>query len=305
MFQVIMVPESGGTSIEQLGTKEKFWYEDPSLGSCLCKIVRPFTGEDWAEKIACELAEWLGLPHAKYELAEWRETRSVVSPNFVPAQGTLVLGNELLVQIDPWYSLEVARFKQTHHTVPSICKALTLASCELPYGWQPIDGVLNATDMFAGYLMLDALIGNTDRHHENWGLLQISQAGSLVHCLAPTFDHASSLGCHEPDEGRAARLQTRDLNYGLAAYCRRARSAIYSAADNKRALSTLDAFIECARIASGAKVWLSKLEHLRVEEIDCILGEVPAVLMSETSKLFARGILQHNKGALMTFAETL
>ena len=47
MFPIIAVPEAGGTSIEQLGTKEKFWYEDPELGTCLCKVVRPYTGEDW------------------------------------------------------------------------------------------------------------------------------------------------------------------------------------------------------------------------------------------------------------------
>src|SRR5277367_3362970 len=112
MFPIIAVPEAGGTSIEQLGTKEKFWYEDPGLGTCLCKVVRPYTGEDWSEKIAAELADFLGLPHASYELAEWMQARCVVSPSFVPRLGALVLGNELLVQIDPNYLRRVTRFKQ-------------------------------------------------------------------------------------------------------------------------------------------------------------------------------------------------
>lgn len=42
-------------------------------------------------------------------------------------------------------------------------------------------------------LLFDALIGNTDRHHDNWGLLW-----STAHCvrMAPVFDNGTSLG-HE------------------------------------------------------------------------------------------------------------
>lgn len=46
--------------------------------------------------------------------------------------------------------------------------------------------------------MLDALVANLDRHHENWGIV-VDPSGLLPTELAPTFDHASSLG----DEGCA------------------------------------------------------------------------------------------------------
>lgn len=57
-----------------------------------------------------------------------------------------------------------------------------------------------ACSRMAGYLVLDALVGNTDRHHQNWGVVVQGKRGAdqvlLVHSiqLAPTFDHASSLG---------------------------------------------------------------------------------------------------------------
>ncbi len=47
-------------------------------------------------------------------------------------------------------------------------------------------------------MVLDALIGNVDRHHENWGLVghpETDQQGNrtfLVY-VAPTYDHASCL----------------------------------------------------------------------------------------------------------------
>ena len=34
----------------------------------------------------------------------------------------------------------------------------------------------------------------SDRHHENWGILRERIATGWLDCLAPTFDHASSLG---------------------------------------------------------------------------------------------------------------
>ena len=54
----------------------------------------------------------------------------------------------------------------------------------------------------AEYLLLDAVIGNVDRHHENWGILGKDVDGSVKGRLAPTFDHASSLGRELLDTGR-------------------------------------------------------------------------------------------------------
>ncbi|MEG3898961.1 MULTISPECIES: hypothetical protein [unclassified Microcoleus] len=44
--------------------------------------------------------------------------------------------------------------------------------------------------------MLDAWIGNTDRHHENWGFVEVraSKTPQVIAHLAPTYDYASSLG---------------------------------------------------------------------------------------------------------------
>jgi hypothetical protein len=44
--------------------------------------------------------------------------------------------------------------------------------------------------------MLDAWIGNGDRHHLNWGLVRNKLTPNIIETihLAPTYDHASSLG---------------------------------------------------------------------------------------------------------------
>ena len=48
-------------SLEQLGTKEKFWCYDDHNNEHLFKIGRPNTGENWSEKVAGELAKVLGI----------------------------------------------------------------------------------------------------------------------------------------------------------------------------------------------------------------------------------------------------
>lgn len=51
---------------EEMGSKRKFWYRrEPDGVECLFKFPRPNTGEHWAEKIAAEVANLLGIPQAR------------------------------------------------------------------------------------------------------------------------------------------------------------------------------------------------------------------------------------------------
>lgn len=61
-------------------------------------------------------------------------------------------------------------------------------------GWLSDDWI----EQFAKMLAFDALIGNTDRHQENWGLLirQTPSDSDQVMSLAPAFDNGTSFG-HE------------------------------------------------------------------------------------------------------------
>ena len=79
-FPILKVPPDTSTQLEQLGTKAKFWFQLDEYQQALFKEGRPGTGENWAEKACCEIARLLGLPHAEYELASWREKKGVVTP---------------------------------------------------------------------------------------------------------------------------------------------------------------------------------------------------------------------------------
>lgn len=68
-YNIISVDPARTDATEHLGTRPKFWYLDPHGERWLFKAEERGTGEDWAEKIACELARVMGLPRVEYDLA--------------------------------------------------------------------------------------------------------------------------------------------------------------------------------------------------------------------------------------------
>ncbi|MCM1982776.1 HipA-like protein [Lyngbya confervoides] len=239
-FPIIQVAKEAAEAYEEVGTKAKFWFYDEQRGRCLFKKARPNTGEDWSEKVAAELAKMLGLPHASYELATSDGERGTVSPSFIPAGGELSLGNELLSPTIPGYPQ--TEDSPSQHTVAQVFSILKDSTLELPYGWDVLANITEAPHVFVGYLLLDAWIGNTDRHHENWGVIKLE---SLTY-LAPTYDHASSLGRNLPDSERYGRFKTTDQGFTVQAFVMKGKSCLYRRTTDNRPLKVHAAFLEAA-----------------------------------------------------------
>lgn len=297
MYPIIPIPEDAPDTPEQLGTKEKFWFTREEDGKrYLFKEGRPGTGENWAEKVCCEIARRLTIPHAEYNLALWRNLRGVVTPTFVPKDGRLILGNELLAHLDTDYDKE-KRFGVKQHTVSVVMAVMRSPGVEAPYGYNKPEELRNPASIFVGYLMLDALVGNQDRHHENWGLILDKKRKVTV---APTFDHASSLGRNEQDATRIERLYTKDKGRSVEEYVLKARSAFYAKASSAKPLSTFDAFQEASRHDQrAAAYWLGKLRDTGIEEVERIFGYVPETEISNPAKEFALRMLDLNRNRLL------
>ena len=279
----------------------------PELGRCICKLPRPETGEDWSEVVAAELADRLGIPHAEYVLAQYQGQRAVVTPSFVSEDGTLILGNQLLVTFDSNYDLGAARFHQSAHTISAVLRLLEqLRSVGLPEGWEPPASITLPAEVFVGYLTLDALIGNTDRHHQNWGLVAGLKPNSNFVRLAPTFDHASSLGCHLQDATKVERLKSTDPNYTCRTFAAKAPSAFFHNMGDRKPLGTLDAFIEAARVHPAAsRYWLGRVDGLAPLDLAILLSEVPTDRLSNASLEFALELMTVNRDKLLGVLETL
>lgn len=295
-YKIVEVAPDAPSQLEQLGTKAKFWYRAADGTRTLFKEGYPGSGEHWAEKLACEVARGLDLPHADYDLAVWNDRPGVVSPTIVPTGGRLIHGNELLAHVLPDYD-QTRRFRSPQHTLSRVLAVLRSSRVGTPVGWMCSAAVGNAAGVFVGYLLLDALIGNQDRHHENWGLVNAPASGLT---LAPTFDHASSLGRNETDAVRVERLTTRDAGRSLATYVRRARSGLYKSKVSDRPMTTFDAFIEAAALhPAAAAYWRTRLDALAASVLESMVHALPATFLTETAGRFALQIMLENRIRLL------
>jgi len=279
--------------IEQLGTKEKFWFYDKDNIKKLFKIGRPGTGEDWAEKVAYELAELLELPCAIYEFAKWGEKQGTVSTSFVNNGVRLVHGNELLVA---FHNEEYPKSTKYHLTDYKLSIVLKLIEVQISWFELPIEPnrlIQYPIDLFVGYLIFDCWIANQDRHHENWGIL----LGEEVY-FAHTYDHAAGLGCKVSSDEAKERLETNDMNYDVKKFVTRAKSPFYS--DENKQLKTIEVVEVLAhRYPVTVSYWINMIEKISIDKIESIFGKVPESFITNNSKKFAQQILHENKVRLI------
>ena len=299
MYGVRRVDPRQADDVEPLGTKRKFWFREGDR-RVLFKAEDRGTGEDWAEKIACELCGMLGLPHVRYELAVEMESGApgVVCDSCVAGAASLLLGNQLLVELDPAYPAAGGRsYRVREHTVEAVAGAVGRLAPppDVWMGGVPA-GVCTAIDVFTGYVMLDAWIANQDRHHENWAALREDDAMRL----APTFDHGASLARNISDEERKERLETNDRNRSVSHFARRATSAFFADTHSKRPLRTVDAFVAFARFAPDAsRAWTERLRPVSIDAVEGILAEIPPHRMSRIAKNFTLRLLTENQQRLI------
>lgn len=281
-------------------TKKGIWLSEPS-GSCSHRrwLFKPCYlevqrdvhgvvmlerrhGDDWSELVSSSVGRQLGVAVAEYELAERHGEPGILTPSFVRHGEGLEHGNELLAGLDPNYSKHKKRVV-SGYTVERVIGAL--APFRPPRGcggW-----VTNAADAFVGYLVLDALIANCDRHHSNWAV--ISGPGGERR-LAPAYDQASSLGHQAPDkERRLAEGRVRG-------WVEKGRSKHFEG---------LPQLVDLARTAAGltppevADAWRERVRSFDPEALTATLERIPTERMSQVDRIFALEVLRLNRERLL------
>ena len=263
---------------EDMGARDKLWVTaDPSrttpthpLKAARSPEAVPEYGTDsCAERIATEIAFLMGVVTAQVELAVRHQERGVISQRI---EGELRHGNELLSGLHPEY--------QTGRkgAVPGYDLASIRTVLNGYRGWST---ELTAFDCFTGLLVFDALLGNTDRHHENWAVLQDTQT------LAPSFDHGASLGFN------ATTTQMADP----ARYARKAKARHFGR--NKTP-------IEVAQDALGmvtpdiGQLWIRQVASIQDLRIRQIVDAIPTAWMSAPRRTFVAELLEENRRRLLT-----
>ena len=270
---------------EEMGGKEKFWYrserDDPS--EWLFKFPRPNSGEHWAEKIAAEVAQCLEISCAPVKLAVFQGTKGSVSESFIRHDQELFPGNQILARHVSEYHPS-RRFRQNHHTLENIWLALE-------HAFEETEGADSAKARFAEFLVLDAVIGNTDRHHENWGVVRRRTADGWIGYIAPSFDHASSLGRELMDKRRDGLM----ANNRIDNYSDKGFGGIYwSESDVNSPTPLALARLASVKYPEQLGPALAKVPRLNDEALSEIVDRVPIDWMTDTARRFAKRLMSYN-----------
>lgn len=292
-FDVLDVSKWPRDQEEQMGSKRKVWLEEPGSHLLhLFKYVRQDRtgrryGDDWAEKLAAELAPLLGVPAAVVELASRSDGHGTISRRINdPDAVELVHGNELLARAADRYDKDIKR-EHPLYTVSAVATALAGAR-----GPDHRDlASFEAFDVWAGYLLFDAWIANTDRHHENWGVLRDRTTDEDR--LAPSFDHGSSLGFNVPAGKLDGYLGDR---LRLESWCAHGRSNHF--AGRPRLVDVAAQALAAARPAA-TRYWLSRFGDVDERTWDAAIDRIPYERMSDPARTFVAEVLRINRRRLL------
>lgn len=273
---------------EPAGENEKTWFQNPEGELWIFKRNRPHRSpnEHATEFIASRLAQLMGVPAATVRLARVGKDIGCISRNVKSDpdnqldSGSVFL-SEIVADFDP-------RDRQSRgHSLANI--AGVLANVAPPIGFE--ESGLSARGWFAGFLVLDALIGNQDRHSENWSI-EITPDG-LYH-LAPSYDHATSLGIVQRNPEKLARLI--DDSAGVRSFAMRATGVRF---EGMAKVSLVDLAARFGATADPVAMshWLEAIENLDIEVVTEIVARGR---MSSPSDRLALGIIRINKERLVT-----
>lgn len=129
--------------------------------------IREYRHEFWSEVIACRIASLLGFNALPYDVAYRKEDDETlvgcISQSMISEGQSLTSGFKLIVGYQP--SFKVKSIYKRDHRLPLICKTLEHHKLS-EYRHKIIE-----------CLVLDAIIGNTDRHSENWAIISRYEDG--------------------------------------------------------------------------------------------------------------------------------
>lgn len=256
-----------------------------------------------------KLCGLLGIPHAEYQLGlvrtryqdeTWDEKYGVLTASFYnrPVE-RLVDGNQLLLSKDSSYPAE-NRYKVSEYTVEAVARVV--AELEMPparfCGSIP-SSVETALEVFIGYTMLDVLVANQDRHHENWGAIESSDRRMLT----PTFDHGAALAPGEPVDRMQKRLETRDRGFSVDNFAQRAMSPFWDQPGGNQ-LSLHNAWCAFSRYSPGASnAWLGRLGNLQLDSIQAAFAALPEDRFPKVARDFCLKLVYSNRKRLLARAE--
>lgn len=303
-------------NINVSGSKEKRWYRSldknqlalfklpVSMTSQIPQGEGESTGEVWSEKICSEIGNCMGFPTHNVDIGalviddESIEYYGLKGKNVQTGQkvfgalcwsfldetsDSLVEGADMIMDFDETYDRDTLRGKRE------------IYNFDLLYRLFYENGIL---DNLFQMIIFDTLIGNTDRHQDNFGVIRDEETGQQK--FAPLYDNSSSLG-REMNE-RRIKLMLRDGNM-FNSYIFGNKSSTLIRWENswtKKKLNIIEFYekVKCSH-PQEVKKYLSNVANLTDEILENIIYKVPTIVMSEPKKELVKKILKARRDYLI------
>ncbi|WP_047153292.1 HipA domain-containing protein [Aneurinibacillus tyrosinisolvens] len=256
------------------GTKEKRMLVQPhSRRLVMFKEPAEGSGDVWSEKIASEIGKACGFNVHEVEIGVANGVYGALAYWFLGRGDELLEGVDLIKE----EGHEFDEWKRTGYNLQLIQGVLT-------------NHIEDPVEKFLEIVVFDALIGNTDRHSQNWGVVKLAD-GTKV--LAPAYDNSSSLGREFNSNLNKVTARLKDKNL-FVEYCHAKKGSYLIGWNEQQRIPHLD-YIKLLHevYPEVVKKHVDRLIVLKPSTIKTIIEKIPNEVMSDTLKEFVNKFLNY------------
>jgi len=259
---------------EGSGRSEKIWLINSVTGQIgLFKFKKDLETKDHvSEKLASDLAALLEIPCAQVEIGTFKQREGSMSYLINKDSEELIEGISLINQYYPNYSAE----KMYDSSLDEQYSIHMLVKSIRKYGL--LKDLLKM-------LVFDYLIGNSDRHQNNWAIIK---QGDGIYKFSPLYDNSSSLCCYVTED-KVQQYLGNDLN------------RLYSLVRTKsRSIVRIDAKRKIRPTHEELLIYINQHYHHEVKEfIDLVKLKINDVSLNEILMKYPEPVLSQSRKNLI------
>lgn len=241
---------------------------------------RNFPDQFWCEIVAYRIGCLLGVkvPPA---FAAWNSSTGIsaalIEWFYVDGHEAFVWGGDFLQAMRPGYDRDQGS-QHNLQDITALMRSMIFRKILKPADWR---------QWWVDALLFDALIGNTDRHQDNWGF--VIQANGQGFKLSPLFDNGTSLG-HERLTSKVEAWTDEKVDWYIGKGCHRLKWSLEEWPPTDGHLNLLRKVLsEWPQTCQTARQRLDFTEHELAQALDDLTGlEVPVRLSPERRSFMLR-----------------
>lgn len=314
MHPIINISDWQSERLTASGSKEKKWYRSPQNELVLFKLPVTFTsestlnlneitGEMWSEKIATDIGKVLGYSVHDVEIGALNVDDQVIIDYGLDAEllgdldiihgalcysfieeglESLVEGADMIMEIDDSYDRKTLRGNKEVYTYDLLVRLFK------KHNFLP--------DLYK-MIIFDTLIGNTDRHQDNFGMKRDEVSNRIE--FAPFYDNSSSLG-RELGVERIQKMFKDKFMFEAYLFNKKSAPQIrWGDAINNSRLNFFAFLKEVIHYTPEIKEYGEGISKLTDSEIDRIIHLIPSTIMSDIHKEFVYKLLTKRRDIML------